>query len=380
MRLLIALTVAFVVAGAGVARADDCDFEGAHGNSLSPVTLTGGSGVVVQDTFADDGTLDEWFLPRRDRDGVFAPTRRCRRRSSAAARSCGATGRSSTARRACSSAASRSPGTTASPRAGAPTGRSRSSTTPAAARWSSGSPRTARSPRRSPCASVGPRPFLPQLTVDAHGTAFGQFHGVVLLWPANGTPQLLSGPSTPAAARRRPTRRRLAVGGRPLGSPTSPSAGVDVVHVPADTVPVVDAQGDAVVAWSSRGRTHIARVTPDGVVEADSVLRSDGVEAVALGPGDTPWVVAHAGRELVVAGAGPDPRPARPPRLLAGRRLPGDRRGPAARGRSGTNRATGSTTRATSGTACAGRPSASTPTASPATCWPARTHPDNGDL
>ena len=40
------------------------------------------------------------------------------------------------------------------------------------------------------------------------------------------------------------------------------------------------------------------------MVEADSVLRSDDVQAVALGPGDTPWIVAHVGRVLVLQGPG----------------------------------------------------------------------------
>ena len=200
---------------------------------------------------------------------------------------------------------------------------------------------------------------------------------MILIWPANGAPQLLSGPATPGplVADQHGGAWAWAAGGS-LAHITA--AGTEVAHLPAGTDPVVDAQGDAVVAWSSRGRTHVARVTPDAVVEADSVLRSDDVQAVALGPGDTPWIVAHVGRVLVLQGPGRT-------LVLRGRRgytqggasLAIDRGRPRL-GACGTRRATGSTRSATCSPptrTCAGRRSASTPTASPATCWRARTYP-----
>src|SRR5262249_2601789 len=51
---VVALALALVLAGAGVARADDCEFEGVSGSLRSPITIEDGSGALVANAFAGE--------------------------------------------------------------------------------------------------------------------------------------------------------------------------------------------------------------------------------------------------------------------------------------------------------------------------------------
>ena len=148
------------------------------------------------------------------------------------------------------------------------------------------------------------RAFSPQLVVDAHGTAFGRLPRAVVRWPHDGPPRLLDAPRGSGALvgdghdgvwQRLDDDSLVHVG----------DAGVREIAVRADTDPAVDAQGNAVVAWSASGRTHVVRATPNGALDTVSVLRSEDVESVALDPrtGDA-WVSAHVGHVLVAQGPG----------------------------------------------------------------------------
>ncbi|WP_028063949.1 hypothetical protein [Solirubrobacter soli] len=328
MLRLIATTAVLLLVGAGVARADDCEFEGTAGSTRAPVTARG---LLLADSFADEGALDDgevdlWTLTRSghaagtsdtgDRDGrPFSPTLVTRPdgdpeivewRGDETGGAIIAVDRG-VERVLVPGVAF--PGYDGVAAAEGPDGT-------ITLLYGGVLERVAPDGTAGPAIPVAPHPFAPLLAVDGQGTVFGAARGdgggVAIRWPQAGTPTLTS-----TAALARPTTEpvlpRVVPDGH--GGAWLKTGHLSLLRLSADGVtvtrvtgaadsatdPVVDAEGDAVIGWSEGHRAYVQTVSTDGTRSRRTALPSRDVEGLALDPrsGD-PWVLTHVHNVLAL--------------------------------------------------------------------------------
>jgi hypothetical protein len=323
-----ALTVVLILAFAGAARADDCEFEGAAGSLRTPVQAAGGSATVVASEFADEsddglGNPDElnvtrYTLPARGAahraplPGGLSPTPdgvmwRPGRGLVAGSRVLvpglpfpGYRGVAAVTAQDGTITLLYASGGQAVLQRFAPDG--------------SAGPATTVAPAPAPTDPTDPYTFEPQLTIDAAGTVFGVVTGddggVAIRWPAGEPPQLTPSPrllrSEPSlVADQHGGAWVLVDKGASLSLLHVTAAGIAVTRLRADaefvTNVTADPTGDAVLAYTQQGHAHVQRVTLAGVAASPTSLPGGAVEAIAWARGN-PWVLAGHGDALYLDG------------------------------------------------------------------------------